>query len=178
MEDYWGNGNSLFLINVEIKFPNDLQIVPHTWTFFCITFDNDEKIVETYVNSRKVFKRKIPEVFAEVEWEMEFLKKRVKFNVVDYTGNLTGLNLWSRVLTTENIISLYSCNQDHDPPDLIDWEDMELNIIPTTKKVELLEIVGEKEPCEEKNEIVHFVSSILSGMINKKEATRKCNALG
>ena len=178
--DYWGNGNSLFFNdgNLEIYFPDDLQIIPHTWTFFCITFDNDEEIVEIYVKSRKVYVGKISEVFADVEWEMEFLKKKVKFSVYDYTGNLTGLSLWSRVFTTENVISLYSCNQDHDPPDIINWEDMELNILPTTKKVELLEIETEKEPCEEKNKILYFIPSMLSGMNNKKEATRKCNALG
>ena len=54
---------------------------------------------------------------------------------------------------------------------------MEFDISPETDKIQMFETEDEIEPCKEQIEFL-YVPQILAGMENKKEALRKCSALG
>ena len=113
--------------------PDGQEIVPHTWTFICITFDNDEKDLGVYLNSNKISKKTEENDMENFRFEKDFLARNIKFEVSWYSGNITNLNIWSSILTKEQIIRLFQCKQEYPKPDLLEWGNMQLNIKPETK---------------------------------------------
>ena len=145
-----GYGKYLWLNSIwEISFPGNLQITPHTWMFFCIIFDKNEKTLEFYLNSLMIYKEEMSMFFDKVEWETEFLRKNIKFMGQSPSNNITGLSLWAGALRAEDITSLYDCKQEHSHADILSWEDVEFDVSPETSKIQILESENEEEPCKD-----------------------------
>ena len=176
--DDYGNGKILWVNNIwDIRFPAKLQILPHTWTFFCIICDKNERTFEFYINAIRIYKEEMSMFFDNVDWETEFLRNNIKFIGESSPHNITGLSVWSGDLTEEDITSLYTCKKQHSYADIMTWDAVEFDILPKTNTIQMLETEDEEEPCKEQTEF-YYVPPILSGMNNKKEASRKCFALG
>ena len=124
-----------------------------------------------------IYKEEMSMFFDEVEWETEFLRTNIKFMGQSPSNNITGLSLWSGALRAEDITSLYDCKQEHSHADILSWEDVEFDVSPETSKIQILESENEEEPCKDQVDFF-YISPVLSGMDNKKEASRKCFALG
>ena len=182
--DYHGGGKSFFITfnsdqfgSHSIEVPKGQEIIPHSWTFFCIMFDNEKKTLIIYLNSEVIHKQTGIENINDFKLETDFVKENIQFSIGAYSGNLTGLMMWSTVLTKEDVKSLYTCSQGYPEPDIIDWEKVEFDISPETENIELKDIVSEDEPCKERIEALYLIK-IPAGMDKKREAIRMCNALG
>ena len=98
IKDY-GYGKSFWLNGImDISFPGNLQILPHTWGFFCIILDKNERTMEIYLNSIRIFNQEMQDFFDlldQVEWETEFVRETIQFIGQESSYNITGLNVWT-----------------------------------------------------------------------------------
>jgi hypothetical protein len=182
-EDYYGKGDTLdfyFGNGYEYKphyihIPKGQEIVPHSWTLFCISYNNDNKMLAVYLNSVQIYNKTEKSDLEAFTVEKDFLSM-IKFQVDKNSGNLTGLNIWSDILTAEQVIDIYKCKP-YQAPDLIAWENVKFDVNPPNINIQLSEINDKDGPCEENKEGIH-VFKTMATMDNNKEAFRICKALG
>ena len=181
--DFYGSGKSLYFFfanssrSQNIKFPNGHKIVPHAWTLLCLSFDNNEKTVVIHLNSKQVHKEVGIDEMDDNMLGNDFLGRNIRFQVDSYSGNLTGVRVYSDILTQDQVKSIYQCKPDYPSPDLIDWDEVEFDIKPETEDIELLDIPDSDGPCRDNVESIHSFQ-ILAQMDKKRKAIRTCNAFG
>ena len=132
--------------------------------------------MEFYLNSERIHKEEMSIFFDNSEWETEFLTNNIRFIGKGSPYNITGLSVWSGALTEEDIANLFTCKKEHSDADIMRWDDVEFDISPPTDNIQVLEIKDD-EPCKWQAEFF-FISELEFVMDNKKEASRKCFALG
>ena len=179
LKDIFGSGETIFIYflkymaDIEVA-PKGKKIMPHSWTSICITYDNQNMELALYLNSYQIFSKKIPRL-QDSTLPKDFLATLI-FPVDKNSCNLTNLNIWSKVLTKDEVTDIHLCDQQAPPPDLVSWENISFTIRPDNPDIRLTTIHDQESPCEESKEHIYLVKTSVS-MVDKK-AIRLCSALG
>ena len=183
LRDYIGNGEKLifFIVNkfgehrVDISTPEGSKIVPHSWSSFCITFDNQNKELALYFNSYELYNKRNISELQNLKFPTDFLRSLI-FPADKSSSILTNLNIWSKILTKEEVKDIYLCNGSSPPPDLVNWENISFSINPENPDIKLTNIDDEESPCEELKEHFYLIDTPVR-MVDR-QPIRICNALG
>ena len=74
--------------------------------FLCLT---SNKRLKVYLNSELIFEKEIDNVTEGLRLPKDFLKNLQIGKASAFTGELSELNIWSKVLTDDKINDLYEC---------------------------------------------------------------------
>ena len=160
----------------DVSLPDANMIVPYSWTLICLTYDNDEQTVGIYINSKQVYlKSLITKKFLQ---PMNSLQ-RSYFQIGKETGNfdLTGFNIWSTVLTKEDVGDIFLCSADSIKAKLMTWENIIVQVAPPNDDIQIDPLATEEGPCVENKEHI-YVFDAISTMDDNRQAVRICSGLG
>ena len=170
-----GNYLRIWKIIIRIDFPKNIEFIPDKWFFFCFTYSNDKKWLLAYLNGVNIFVKAIQNDLDTFQIEKNFLENLRFGKGGTFAGQLTDINIWSRILNDTEINGLFTCKQANNEPDVLDWRNA--SIVPGTNST-LHE--NNIHPCSgmrhKKKEIMIYDVQI--GMNPDKNAVRKCYGLG
>ena len=158
-----------------IDYPEHLLFTPEKWLFFCFSFDNIEKVIKVYVDSEKILEKKIHKGLEDFEIESNFLKEEKFANAKEFAGQISDLNIWSKILIEKEIFDLYSCKAISINPDVVNWTNTEFELGPN------ITITERKEhPCLEKEneKSQHVIYNFTTSMELQRSPIRFCEGLG
>ena len=160
--------------SVRYEFPKDF-FVPDQWFFYCFAYNNGDKKLEVYLNSEKIFNKKITKHLDSFVIYKDFLQYE-KFGTAGYfAGKFTDLNIWSRILKDSEILELYKCKVLDKGPDIVDWTFSQPvpgnNVIVSEERT---------HPCIEitKHESKTMTFDVAISMEPARKPLRVCNAIG
>ena len=133
--------------------------VPDKWFFFCFTYNNENKRLEVYLNGKTIFKEKIKHHLDTFVIDKDFLQFAKFGSVGRFAGQLTDLNIWSRILDGSEIRDLFSCKVLTKEPDVLAWQSS--NIISGSYIIVSEEIT---HPCDKQTESEIMVYHVNVGM--------------
>ena len=108
-------------MSVRFEFPEDF-FIPDQWFFYCFAYNNENKKLEVYLNSEKIFDNKIEKHLDAFVIDKNFLQYE-KFGMAGiFAGQFTDLNIWSRILKDSEIAKLFKCEVLDKGPDIVDWK--------------------------------------------------------
>ena len=148
-------GRQLFLNLCErcetyyIDLSEEQRILPHTWVHLCIQLSGSESSIKLYLNANLVFDKVNVKSMENLRLEEDYIEENVRFTIYSMYGNRTGLQLWSTLLSNRDIGNVYQCNENQPKADVLEWKDVEFDIVPATDKIKLVTIPDEEGPCEE-----------------------------
>ena len=154
------------------EFPKHF-FVPDKWFFLCFTYNNENKRLEVYLNAETIFKEQIKHHLDTFVIDKDFLKFAKFGKVGRFAGQLTDINIWSRILDGSEIRELFSCKVLEKEPDILSWQSS--NIISGSYI-----IVSEEKahPCDKQTESEVMVYDVNVGMEPAMNVLRVCDALG
>ena len=100
------DGNYIAIDSYYIRFDFSSDFVPSKWMFFCFTFDNSENKIKIYEGSKLILEKQISKEIPE-----DFLQNLQLGKASKFAGELTQLNIWSQVLTDDDIKILGDCKE-------------------------------------------------------------------
>ena len=161
--------------STRMTIPEHVSFTPEKWRFFCFSFDNIEKVLKVYIDSEKIMETTIDNGLDNFEIESDFLKGEKFASAKKFAGQISDLNVWSKILTQDEINDMYSCKDSLETPDVLDWETAEFDLGPN-----LTLTVREEHPCLEKEneKMENVIYNIELQMDPKSSTVRLCNALG
>ena len=110
--------------------PEHISFTPEKWRFLCFSFDNIEKVLMVYLDSEKITEKTIDNGLENFEIESDFLKGEKFAKAKKFASKISDLNVWSKILTQEEIIDMYSCKDSLVAPDVLDWDTAEFDLGP------------------------------------------------
>ena len=127
-------GKYIIIGNVafRIEFPKDFKFTPEKWVFFCFSYNNENKSLVAYLDSKRIFDRIIKDHLDTFEIGRDFLNYEKFGDARYFVGNLTDINMWSSVLTEAEVIELFSCKAIDNIPDVVEWKFAEIALIIST----------------------------------------------
>jgi hypothetical protein len=96
---------------------------------FCFLFDSTAKSFKIYLNSEQIFQDEQKIKLKDYEIASDFLKYQKIGYAKNFAGRITKLNIWSRLLTPEQVLEVHKC-QMVDAPDILNWETVQLELGP------------------------------------------------
>ena len=84
-----------------------------------------EKKLKVYLNSEKIFDKTIKNSLDSFVIDKNFLQKETFGKAGRFAGQLTDLNIWSRILSDSEIKTIYLCELLDEGPDVFDWKSSE-----------------------------------------------------
>ena len=179
LKDFSGSGETLFInfskymASILIA-PKGKKIVPHSWSSICITYNDQNLELALYLNSDQIFVKRIPRL-QDLTLPKDFLHNLI-FPVDKNSCNLTDLNIWSKVLTKDEVADIYQCDPHSPHPDLVAWQNISFTINPDNPDIRLTTIQEKESPCEERKEHIYLVETPVT-MVDRR-ALRVCSAIG
>ena len=161
-------------IYIRVEFPKDF-FIPDKWFFFCFTYNNKEKQLVIFLNSEKIWDTRVQEHLDTFVIEEDVLKHEKFGKAGRFAGQVTDLNIWSRILNSSEIESLYSCEVLDEEPDIVDWESAEIvsgNSITVSEE--------KTHPCHDhtEHESETMIYDVKVGIEPDRKVLRVCKALG
>ena len=179
--DYYGTGKVLFFLfsspeynRYDVKVPDGKGIVPHSWTFLCFTYDNQANAVGLYLNAGQIFFQTNITDLAILP--TDFLQRTI-FPLDSNSGNLTGVNIWSKILTPNEIEDIYNCGPGSRDGDLMDWDNIIFDVMPANNVIKVTTAKDDEGPCQT-NRRQNILFDAPATMHNGREPVRICSALG
>ena len=142
--------------------------------FFCLTFDNSEKLVKLYQNSNKIFEKQELEL-KDFQIHEDSIKNLQFGKASKFAGKISELNIWSKVLDEDAIKNLYECKHLKELPDILDWKTEEFDFGPNITMYETLDDICMEKHHPNKEAMVYSISV---SMGDHRKAPRLCEALG
>ena len=87
-------------------FPANFEWLPDTWAFFCFTLDTRSKIFQIFLNGEMIFKEEQRTKLKDYKIAPNFLQYLQIGNSKDFAGQITLLNMWSKVISHGKILEL------------------------------------------------------------------------
>ena len=112
-----GNYIEVDSYSIRFEFPRNFRFIPEKWMFLCLT---SNKRLKVYLNSELIFEKEIDNVTEGLRLPKDFLKYLQIGKASAFAGELSELNIWSKVLTDDKINDLYECKDITDVPDILD----------------------------------------------------------
>ena len=159
-------------VSIRFEFPKSF-FVPDKWFFLCFTYNNENKRLEVYLNSEKVFEEKIKDHLDTFVIEKDFLQYARFGKVGRFAGQLTDLNMWSTILHSSEIKDLYICKVLKKKPDIVAWKSS--NVISGMYIIVSDEIT---HPCDKQTESEIVVYDVNINMEPAGNVLRVCDSLG
>ena len=181
LEDFSNDGRSLYLRICEtcnaysISLADRQRILPYSWVLICLQIDVSNNLVRLYLNSELIFEKYDKENMAHLNLKDNFLSFGLR--IINAGANRTGLQVWSTILSEENIEAMYECDKSYPKPDVLNWNDVEFDVKPKTNKIILSTVPEEDGPCSRNKEELFFFADSAT-MTKKREAVRMCDAIG
>ena len=186
INDYGKRGEELFFwfglqeqsFMHDIDLPNNNSIMPYFWTFICFTFDSDADNIALYLNSDLIYSK-------STRSEQYLVQNTSLSSFLILIGNytegmdnygITGLNVWSRVLTRNEVEDVFLCKENYKKSILLHWDNISMQVQPPNDAFKIEDLDNEEETCKENKEN-HYVIDVKASMGNSREAIRICNAL-
>ena len=169
-----GNYVDLGEHSVRFQIPDKFDFLPEKWIFLCLSY---KKILKVYLNSVLIFDQNMENHSMSFKLDENFLKHIQLGKASNFAGELSQLNIWSKVLDKEDINTLYKCQDVSDNPDLVDWRTEELKQGPNVTIVDFPHNICflAKDIDDNKNHIVYNIHSL---MVPHRKALRLCKSLG
>ena len=117
-------------VDIKFDFPTSYRFVPEKWLFFCVTFDNADKSLKIFLDSKRIFGKAFDKLLANYEISEDFLASLQFGKAPNFAGMISDLNIWSTVLYDDKILRLYECREISEKPDVLDWNDAEFDLGP------------------------------------------------
>ena len=155
------------------EFGMDNPFIPGKWMFFCFTYDNTKKIIKIFHGSDLLLKKQLEENY--LIFPNNFLQKLILGRSAGFAGYLTRLNMWSQILDSQDIKKLYECKEISIIPDILKWDEIELNLGPSITIMDMPD-----DDCLSKNNTAfrYNVYQVMADMQHHKRALRLCQSLG
>ena len=99
----------------------------------------------------------------------DFLQRTI-FPLDSNSGNLTGVNIWSKILTPNEIEDIYTCGPGSQDGDLMDWDNIIFDVMPANNVIKVTTAEDDEGPC--------LLFDAPATMHNGWEPVRICSALG
>ena len=112
------------------SFPPTFEWLPETWALFCFAFDNRAKIFKIYLNAEEIFQDQQKIKLKDYKIAPDFLKYQQIGQSKRIAGRITQLNMWSSILTLQEVLEVYKCRKVDHTPDILDWETVQFNLGP------------------------------------------------
>ena len=103
-------------------FPSNFEWLPDTWAFFCFTLDVRSKIFNIFLNGEMVFEDEQKIKLKDYKIAPNFLQYLQIGDSKDFAGQITELNMWSKVLSQGEVLGLYRCSKIDRDPDILEWD--------------------------------------------------------
>ena len=159
-------------IYIRVEFPNNF-FIPDKWFFYCFTYNNKKKSLEVYLNSEKIFDKIIKDHLDTFVIKEDFLKYDKFGKVGRFAGQLTDLNIWSRILNESEIRDLYLCGESENGGKIVDWKSSK--IISTSS---IIVSEDKTHPCDEQTDSETMIYDVKVNMEPARKVLRICDALG
>ena len=73
----------------------DIEIIPHTWTFLCFSFDSTDKRLKVYLNSHLIYNKQEKQNMGTFNFEIYFILNNSKLEV--YHGSNPDIIKWENI---------------------------------------------------------------------------------
>ena len=157
------------------EYPPHYKFSPEKWIFHCFSLHGGTKNLQVFFDGEKVLERSLETALSDFGIKENFLMNDTFADAYSFAGEFSDLNIWSTVLTSEDISQLYDCKKILNAPDILDWTNVEFDMHPN------ITIVNRAiHPCHEKDNLDHHLLVIPTkvSMDDKYEALRTCDAFG
>ena len=112
-------------LSIRLIFPEHFPFTPEKWMFFCFSFDNTIKMLKVYVDSEKIIEKIINKGLENFELNNDFLKHERFARAKEFAGQISDLNVWSKILNEQEVKELNSF-----APDIVNWNKAEFDLGP------------------------------------------------
>ncbi|XP_071514430.1 uncharacterized protein [Panulirus ornatus] len=119
--EFWIDRMRIVIAGLWIMMPMKSEIGVLRWHHMCFTYDHEAKEVTSYLDGRPEKRIEI-EVDKAIRVDFIWMGRRIKGLFLDFVGDMTQLNMWSRAMSVEEIQGLASCNGDPQG-DFLSWEE-------------------------------------------------------
>ena len=121
-------GSFLVFDTIWYKFPLPEEWHPESWAFLCFSYHDIDKEIHIYWNSIKVFEKMDKKSLKDFSIGNSFLEDLKIGEVKQFSGNIAKLDIWSKILTKEEIEDIFNCKTIQSKPDILDWENTDFDI--------------------------------------------------
>ena len=168
-----GNTISIDGVDIQFKFPPKYNFIPEKWIFFCFAFDNTDKKMKIFRNAENIFEKKIKSL-ENYEIHKDFVGLQQIGKATQFVGDISDMNIWSEALEDAMIEKLYACQEIPTTPDVLSWNNADLELGPG------LFVWEGEEPCMQNKKIGEKVNifPLLTSMEPKHKVVRLCEGLG
>ena len=146
-----------------------------TWQSICVSYNSRDQAVTVAFRNRIIFTEK--QEFPNRKLSGTFLKELSlgeKDSEFEFIGDITRVNIWSKVLDEETLKNITNCGSSYysDVPDLLNWDNVEVTV-----QGDIIQKNVEDYPCNSASNNVHDVLMPISSE-SIFEALKTCKILG
>ena len=87
-------------------------------------------MLKVYVDSEKIIEKIINKGLENFELNNDFLKHERFARAKEFAGQISDLNVWSKILNEQEVKELYSCQEISFAPDIVNWNKAEFDLGP------------------------------------------------
>ncbi|XP_071514440.1 uncharacterized protein [Panulirus ornatus] len=118
--EFWLDRVRIVIAGFWIMMPLKGQLSILRWHHLCFTYDHEAKEVTSYLNGRPEMRIEM-EIDTTIRIDLIWLGRGPQGLLLDFAGDLTQVNIWSRVMSVEEIQGLAACNSDPQG-DFLSWD--------------------------------------------------------
>ena len=158
-----------------LALPEDYYVNLVKWETICISYSSEDQVLTVAHKNKIILSEK--QVYPNRQLSDNFLKSLTlgeKDDRFKYVGDITRVNIWSKVLNKETLKNITNCGSSYyeDLPDILNWDNVEVTV-----EGGIIERDVEEYPCTSSSNNIHDVLMPVTAK-TMYEAINNCEALG